>query len=195
MIRPILLLLVLLMISACNLEQAATPTADLDVVEVEPSATITPTPPGAVPNPIGVGTPFMTATPSPEPTERVAPDLSLPLPTTPTTETVEATADTGIARPPLDDFIKQDNISLSPGQTLAITYTVELDNPGNGQVFFVLLNPVGEVVWEYAATETETDTAEINITANGIHELLVALQNASGGFGIDGNYTVAYELR
>jgi len=192
MIKPFLFLLVLLLLSGCNLEQADTPARA--TVELEPSATITPTPPGVVPNPVGVGTPFTTATASPTATQRAAPQLDLPLPTS--TDATSPTAASGIALPPLDDFIKQDNINLSATQILAITYTVALDNPGNERVFFVLLDPAGDIAWEHVSTESETDTAEIDITSNGIHELLVALQNASGRFGIiDGNYSVQYELR
>jgi len=190
MTRAIFAIALLMLVSGCNLERPATATPQTPL-PAEPSATITLTPAGSVPNPVGVGTRAV-ATSTPAPTATPPPQLDLPLPSTPT-DAVAAAEDPDL--PPLADFIKQDNINLSVGSTLAVTYTVTLDNPGRDSVFFVLVDPSGEVVWQYIVTQTETDTAEISIANTGIHELLVYLQNAQGGFSIDGNYSVAYELR
>lgn len=163
----------LALLTACNLESPQSPTRQTTPETPQtaptqgPTATFT-----RDPNltPTSLLPPTWTATPPggipPTPAATAAPDIPFP-----------ATFQGGFP------------VTVRAGQTLILNYSVTIDNPGRGRVFFVLRDPSGADVWRLAVTETADTSADITISASGEHQLLVASED------LDGQYSISFDFR
>lgn len=169
-----------LLLAGCNLNSPDTPTPSPTATELPPIAIITETPSEPSPTPIQ---------------EIVLTDISTPLPTL-SLETPLPAANASI--PALDatlatfDFnapIQFAEASVQGGQILIIAYTVTVENPGRGAVFFDVVDNNGEVVGRFLVTESAVDEFDVPIAASGTYSIRAATSN------LEGNFSIAFSTR
>ncbi len=73
------------------------------------------------------------------------------------------------------------SIRLTAGETLALTYAVEVDK---GSLTLAVQNPDGETLWEETFEEADDETVELNAEKTGTYKLLVQGERTGGSFDI-----------
>lgn len=167
---------ILLLLSACNLQQQGDPTPTLDVTsQPQQEATLQPTLPETLP----------TLRPTP---------TSLPLaslvavtlqPGIPTAIPLGASTPSNALTPTLNaaEADQRYELTVRDNKTIGVNYVVTLIT---GTVSMTLQGPDG-LVWQKTLTVSETSRAEVAITQGGIYEILVQIEN------FDGNYSVSWD--
>lgn len=168
------LLLALLVLAACNLQQGdPTPTTsstqqpqqddDTQPTPSQPSlATLRPTP---------TSLPLVTQATSAQPGIPTA----VPLGSTP------GNALTPTLNPAEAD--QRYELQARAGQTVGVNYVVTITS---GTIHFTMQGPDG-VVWQKTLTTSETSRAEVPVTQGGTYEILVQIER------FDGNYSVSWD--
>ena len=165
-------LLLILLLTACNLQQQTTPTP----VATALPAQVSPTPESVQPT-----TPLPTLQPTPTQILLVTttPDLN------PTTVDF-ANGGTPVPGQPTRDaagFDERYEVVTRDESTITVIFDVTVDS---GAIIMIMQGPDG-LVWEKTFTTTEAGREAVAITAGGTYEILVDRQNLSG------NYAVSWE--
>lgn len=201
--RVLCLCILLLSLSACNLTSAesVTPTPDptetpIDTPTFEQTIQQTIQPPfNEILTPQNTPTPipntFDTAPTLAITAEGVAPvgarNAATVAPTSPSAPTLTPAPGEVIFPQTFPDSYT--TTSLRVGQTLLVNYTITLDNPGIGRIYFIVLDPNGTEVDRWFITETDDDTREIPVETAGAYEIRVAFSD------LRGNYSVSFGFR
>jgi hypothetical protein len=171
--RSIILILMILLLAACNLQQ-------------QPATTPTPAPPDNS-NPQTVPTvtpqPGMLPTLRPTPTQLTLTTVtSLPQPTT---LDFGSEGTPGTPGPRLDSAQADDSYELQAraGSTFGLNYDITLIR---GTVELYLQGPEG-LLWQKTFTSSETGRHEITSAQGGTYEVLVDIEN------FDGNYALSWD--
>jgi hypothetical protein len=169
-----LILITILLLAACNLQQGE-PTSTISAteqVEISPQPTIAQTP-----------SPTLRATPTSLPLATQA--AFTPLPGVPTVLAVGSSTPNNALTPTLNptDADQRHELRVRDGQTVGVNYSVTLTG---GSISFTMQGPDG-VVWQKTLTTSETSRAEVTITQGGTYEILVQID------WLDGNYNVSWD--
>ncbi len=170
-----IILLITLLLTACNLQQQAPTPTKLPPTSTEANAQTAPSP-----IPAGQSTapaqPPLIATP----TQLTLVTATLSAPPT----TINAGSGTGI---PTIDAAQADErypITARDGANLGVNYEVTIG--ARGTVTMIMQGPDG-VLWQHTFTASETGRAEVQIEQGGTYEVLVFREN------LDGSYAVSWD--
>jgi len=163
-----------LLLAGCNLNSPDTPTPSPTATELPPIAIITETPSEPTPTPIQ---------------EIVLTDISTPLPTLPEANTSIPALDATLATFDFNVPIQFAEATVQGGQILIIAYTVTVENPGRGAVFFDVVDASGEMVGRFLVTESAIDEFDVPIAASGTYSIRAATSN------LEGNFSIAFSTR
>jgi hypothetical protein len=167
MMRRIYLLVITLMVAACNLQQQVTPTPETTAVPV----VVSPSPPQP-----GTALPTL----QPTPTQIVL--VSATPGTNPTT--VNFTGDGTIVpgQPTQDAALFDERYEVAARAESTITVIFDVTVTG-GLIFMILQGPDG-LIWEKTFTATEAGREPVAVVNGGIYEILVDRQNLSGSYAV-----------
>ncbi len=163
---------VVLLISACNLQQQTTPT---------PATTAAPA--------IVSQTPSLPQSVTALPTLRPTPTQIFLVTATPVTDPTTVNFSNGgtvVPGLPTQDAVLFDEryeVAARAETTITVIYDVAL---AQGTIFMILQGPDG-LLWEKSFTATEAGSEAVTVTTGGTYEILVDRQN------FDGNYAISWE--
>jgi hypothetical protein len=168
-------LLIILLLTACNLQQQAPTPTNLPPTSTEAEAQTAPSP-----IPAGQSTapaqPTLVATP----TQLILVTATLSAPPT----TINAGSGTGV---PTIDAAQADErypITVRDGASLGVNYEVTIG--ARGTVTMIMQGPDG-ILWQQTFTASEIGRAEVQIEQGGTYEVLVFREN------LDGSYAVSWD--
>lgn len=170
------LMLIVVLLAGCNLNAAPTATQTFATEAPTIPPTLESTLVTTTPQPTTI-TPNGSLTPTGELTPTISASAAVPV------STIEA----GVPFPTL--YINSYSISAREGQTIYVNYEVTLDNPGQGQVFLLVLDPTGVEAGRLALSETKTDVLEVEAELTGAYILYVTPDN------VRGNYATSFGTR
>lgn len=184
--RYALLFVAALALAACTLGQAApTPTSDPNILQTWTPVPVTPIiqPTNASPVPSNRGLPTavpMTNTPGGVPPRPVTPVLLTPLPlgALPASNPNPVS----IGQPPMsaDGAAGRFPITLRPGQTVGINYSVTVLA---GSVMLVFQGAEG-ILWQKTFTASETSRVPVTVQQGGSYEVLAFTENFNGSYDL-----------
>ena len=167
-------LLITLLLTACNLQQAPTPT-NLPPTSTEANAQTAPSP-----NPAGQVTAPAQPTLQATPTQLILVTATLSAPPT----TINAGSGTGV--PTLDAASADERypIEARAGASLGVNYEVTIG--ARGTVTMIVQGPDG-ILWQHTFTASEIGRADVQVEQSGTYEVLVFREN------LDGSYAVSWD--
>ncbi len=168
-----LLILPMILLAACNLQQEPPAPTSLPPTATQPDAQTAPSP---------IPAEQTTALPTllPTPTQLVL--VTATLPDVPTT--VDIGSGTGVATLDAAQADERYPIEARDGASLGVNYEVTIG--ARGTVSMTVQGPDG-ILWQHTFTASETGRAEVQIEQGGTYEILVFREN------LDGSYAVSWD--